>query len=166
MKPTILNRIRAQASAIAKSDLRTRVTWAFYLLACTAMLTSPAFGQTQGDDPWSKAASNLAGAVTGPIAKGLSMVSIVAGGLGMAFGEGQAKKTIAEILGSHLEVYGKDIEDGRKRLVQVTMAPAKYPNIRIEFTERLPKAGGKCKIVKCGGKRVRERVSYHLECEV
>lgn len=99
MKPTILNRIRAQASAIAKSDLRTRVTWAFYLLACTAMLTSPAFGQIQGDDPWSKAASNLAGAVTGPIAKGLSMVSIVAGGLGMAFGEGQAKKTIAGIVG-------------------------------------------------------------------
>ncbi len=100
MKSTLLKRIRAQAAKIAQSDLRTRVTWAFYLLTCTAMLSSPAFGQVaSGDDPWSKAATSLAGAVTGPIAKGLSMVSIVAGGLGMAFGEGQAKKTIAGIVG-------------------------------------------------------------------
>jgi type IV secretory pathway VirB2 component (pilin) len=49
-------------------------------------------------DPWEQAVQILQTAFTGPIAKGLSLVAIVVGGLMFAFGEGHSKKALAGII--------------------------------------------------------------------
>jgi len=48
--------------------------------------------------PWETAVTVLQGAFTGPIARGLSLVAIVVGGLMFAFGEGDSKRTLAGII--------------------------------------------------------------------
>lgn len=67
------------------------------LAACMAMLlalNAPAFAQS----PWENAVEVLRTAFVGPIARGLSLVSIVIGGLTFAFGEGDSKRMLAGIL--------------------------------------------------------------------
>jgi type IV secretory pathway VirB2 component (pilin) len=49
-------------------------------------------------DPWDQAVQVLQTAFTGSIAKGLSLVAIVVGGLLFAFGEGHSKKALAGII--------------------------------------------------------------------
>ncbi len=49
-------------------------------------------------NPWETAVTNLQTAFTGTIARGLSLVAIVLGGLMFAFGEGGSKKAIAGII--------------------------------------------------------------------
>ena len=49
-------------------------------------------------NPWETAVNNLQAAFTGTIARGLSLVAIVLGGLMFAFGEGGSKKAIAGII--------------------------------------------------------------------
>jgi len=61
-----------------------------------ALLTAlPLRAQT---DPWEQAVQVLQTAFTGTIAKGLSLVAIVVGGLIFAFGEGHSKKALAGII--------------------------------------------------------------------
>src|SRR5262245_9717597 len=48
--------------------------------------------------PWENAVSRLQISFTGPIARGLSLVAIVVGGLVFAYGEGQGKRTMAGII--------------------------------------------------------------------
>ena len=48
--------------------------------------------------PWETAVNNLMIAFTGPIARGLSLVAIVVGGLMFAFGEGESKRMLAGIV--------------------------------------------------------------------
>ena len=48
--------------------------------------------------PWENAVSALEASFTGPIARGLSLVSIVWGGLMFAFAEGDSKRMLAGIL--------------------------------------------------------------------
>ena len=48
--------------------------------------------------PWETAVTNLQTVFTGNIARGLSLVAIVLGGLMFAFGEGGSKKAIAGII--------------------------------------------------------------------
>ena len=55
---------------------------------------SPALAQS----PWETSTQKLQQAFTGPIAKALSLVAIVVGGLMFAYGEGQGKKAIAGIV--------------------------------------------------------------------
>jgi type IV secretory pathway VirB2 component (pilin) len=50
------------------------------------------------DSPWEHAVSVLRDSFTGPIARGLSLVSIVVGGLMFAFGEGDSKRVVAGII--------------------------------------------------------------------
>ena len=52
----------------------------------------------QGVSPWLDAIEVLEDAFTGPIARGLSLISIVIGGLMFAFGEGGSKKALAGII--------------------------------------------------------------------
>ena len=52
----------------------------------------------QGVSPWLDAIDVLENAFTGPIARGLSLISIVIGGLMFAFGEGGSKKALAGII--------------------------------------------------------------------
>jgi type IV secretion system protein TrbC len=51
-----------------------------------------------GGSPWENAVQQLQNAFTGPIAKGLSLVAIVVGGLMFAFGEGSSKRMLAGIV--------------------------------------------------------------------
>ena len=48
--------------------------------------------------PWESAVLVLQTAFTGPIARGLSLVAIVVGGLMFAFGEGDSKRMLAGIV--------------------------------------------------------------------
>ena len=52
----------------------------------------------QGVSPWLSAIDVLQQAFTGPIARGLSLIAIVVGGLMFAFGEGGSKKALAGIV--------------------------------------------------------------------
>jgi type IV secretory pathway VirB2 component (pilin) len=63
----------------------------------TLILAVSAFAQT-GTSPWENAVNVLQTAFTGTIAKGLSLVAIVVGGLTFAFGEGAGKRTFAGIV--------------------------------------------------------------------
>src|SRR5438477_4634370 len=51
-----------------------------------------------GGSPWENAVQQLQNAFTGSIAKGLSLVAIVVGGLMFAFGEGGNKRMFAGIV--------------------------------------------------------------------
>jgi len=65
-------------------------------LISTLALASVA--SAQGNSPWENAVNVLQTSFTGPIAKGLALVSIVVGGLTFAFGEGGGKRTFAGII--------------------------------------------------------------------
>ena len=58
------------------------------------LLSVPAWA----DSPWENAVNVLEAAFTTTIARGLSLVAIVVGGLMFAFGEGDSKRTFAGIL--------------------------------------------------------------------
>jgi type IV secretion system protein TrbC len=60
-------------------------------------LPSPVYAQGTSD-PWDNAVQVLQAAFTSTIARGLSLVAIVVGGLMFAFGEGQSKRTLAGII--------------------------------------------------------------------
>ncbi len=51
-----------------------------------------------GVSPWLQAVTVLQTAFTGPIARGLSLVAIVIGGLMFAFGEGGSKRALAGLI--------------------------------------------------------------------
>ena len=68
------------------------VAWAVLL-----MLTPGAL-MAQGTSPWVDAVNELQTQFTGPIARGLSLIAIVVGGLMFAFGEGGSKRTLAGII--------------------------------------------------------------------
>ena len=68
---------------------------AILAVASAVLLPQPAFAQAS---PWENAVDVLRQAFTGPIARGLSLVAIVIGGLVFAFGEGQSKRLIAGIV--------------------------------------------------------------------
>jgi type IV secretory pathway VirB2 component (pilin) len=52
----------------------------------------------QAGSPWENAVQQLQTSFTGPIARGLSLVAIVIGGLMFAFGEGGNKRVFAGIV--------------------------------------------------------------------
>ena len=52
----------------------------------------------QGTSPWVTAVEELSSTFTGPLAKGLSLVAIVVGGLMFAYGEGGSKRALAGII--------------------------------------------------------------------
>lgn len=68
------------------------------LLFGLTLLATPAFAQGTGSSPWENAVSVLQTAFTSTIARGLSLVAIVVGGLMFAFGEGQSKRMLAGIV--------------------------------------------------------------------
>ena len=80
-------RLRSQLSEAARRLLTA-------VLVCT--MASPLLAQ--GNSPWENAVEQLRIAFTGPIARGLSLVSIVVGGLMFAFDEGGSKKMMAGII--------------------------------------------------------------------
>jgi type IV secretory pathway VirB2 component (pilin) len=78
---------------------RHRPAWRRVLLfALGAILLVPAVSSAQGASPWENAVTVLMTSFTGPIARGLSLVSIVVGGVTFAFGEGGSKRLLAGIV--------------------------------------------------------------------
>ena len=65
-------------------------------LAAGAAATPPVV--TGGTGPWVDAVTVLQNAFTGTIARGLSLIAIVIGGLMFAFGEGGSKRALAGIV--------------------------------------------------------------------
>lgn len=65
--------------------------------ALLALFLVPAVAAAQVS-PWLNAVQVLETAFTGPIARGLSLIALVIGGLMFAFGEGGSKKTLAGII--------------------------------------------------------------------
>jgi type IV secretory pathway VirB2 component (pilin) len=75
----------------ASSRLIRRISLGVLALLCSPI---PAFAAS----PWEDAVQALTTAFTGPIARGLSLVAIVVGGLMFAFGEGDSKRMLAGIV--------------------------------------------------------------------
>lgn len=67
----------------------------FALTALLLAASVPVYAQAS---PWENAVDVLRVSFTGPIARGLALVSIVVGGLMFAFGEGQSKRMLAGIV--------------------------------------------------------------------
>ena len=76
---------------------RRRRWWRPLLWALGAILFLPASSYAQAS-PWENAVNVLMVSFTGPIARGLSLVSIVVGGVTFAFGEGGSKRLLAGIV--------------------------------------------------------------------
>lgn len=92
-QPTTIERLRSTFRS-----LRARAGVA--LLVTAATLATPGHLTAQGTpaNPWAEAVDQIQTAMTGPIARGLSLVAIVIGGMMFAFGEGGAKRTTAGII--------------------------------------------------------------------
>ncbi len=67
------------------------------LVALTFLSAAP-LAATAPTGPWVDAVTTLQTAFTGVIARGLSLVAIVIGGLMFAFGEGGSKRALAGII--------------------------------------------------------------------
>ena len=74
--------------------MRTLLTtmWAALWLLVPARLLA------RGMSPWVDAVNELQTQFTGPIARGLSLIAIMVGGLMLAFGEGGSKRMLAGII--------------------------------------------------------------------
>ncbi len=66
----------------------------FLVALVTGFAAAPAYAAS----PWEDAVNTLQLAFTGSIARGLSLVAIVVGGLMFAFGEGESKRMLAGIV--------------------------------------------------------------------
>ena len=75
---------------------RSHVTALAAMLAVGLVAEAALFAQ--GVSPWLNAVDVLQQAFTGPLARGLSLIAIVIGGLMFAFGEGGSKKALAGII--------------------------------------------------------------------
>jgi len=84
------------SSRVASRARRWRLRRAL-LLALAALVLVPTASYAQAS-PWENAVNVLMTSFTGPIARGLSLVSIVVGGITFAFGEGGSKRLLAGIV--------------------------------------------------------------------
>jgi type IV secretory pathway VirB2 component (pilin) len=75
-----------------------RIRAAIRLAGIMSVLTLFLAPWVQAASPWENAVEVLQTAFTGPIARGLSLVAIVVGGLMFAFGEGDSKRMLAGIV--------------------------------------------------------------------
>jgi type IV secretory pathway VirB2 component (pilin) len=82
----------------SSSGPRRRQLWRRALVLAVAVIVFlPASSYAQAS-PWENAVNVLMTSFTGPIARGLSLVSIVVGGVTFAFGEGGSKRLLAGIV--------------------------------------------------------------------
>jgi type IV secretory pathway VirB2 component (pilin) len=78
------------------ATVRSRSILRLAAIVIIAILT-PRLSYAQAS-PWENAVNVLRTSFTGPIARGLSLVAIVVGGLLFAFGEGDSKRALAGIV--------------------------------------------------------------------
>src|SRR3989338_6824309 len=74
-----------------------RPCWRALAIAVAALALVPAQSFAQAS-PWENAVNVLMVSFTGPIARGLSLVAIVIGGVTFALGEGGSKRLLAGIV--------------------------------------------------------------------
>jgi type IV secretory pathway VirB2 component (pilin) len=74
-----------------------RLWWRALTIAVATLVLVPAPSFAQAS-PWENAVNVLMVSFTGPIARGLSLVAIVIGGVTFAFGEGGSKRLLAGIV--------------------------------------------------------------------
>ena len=67
-------------------------------IVVAALLAAVFVPVLHAQSPWESAVNVLQISFTGPIARGLSLISIVIGGITFAFGEGQSKRLLAGIV--------------------------------------------------------------------
>jgi type IV secretory pathway VirB2 component (pilin) len=85
-------------SGVEMARVRRRRAWPRIIkLALATLVLIPASAYAQAS-PWENAVNVLMVSFTGPIARGLSLVSIVVGGVTFAFGEGGSKRLLAGIV--------------------------------------------------------------------
>jgi len=77
-----------------RRQLSSIVRYWFFLALALPLTAVVAHAQS----PWEQAVTVLQTAFTGTIARGLSLVAIVVGGLMFAFGEGESKRMLAGII--------------------------------------------------------------------
>ena len=77
---------------------KNSIIWARGALLVSVLALSAGELMAQGTSPWLQAVDVLQQAFTGPLARGLSLIAIVIGGLMFAFGEGGSKKALAGIV--------------------------------------------------------------------
>ena len=75
-----------------------RRRWPRVLLVALAVVVLVPTALSAQASPWENAVNVLMTSFTGPIARGLSLVSIVVGGVTFAFGEGGSKRLLAGIV--------------------------------------------------------------------
>ena len=78
-------------------SLGARRAYRLKLLVVSALLFVTS-ASLSAQSPWERAANNLALTFTGPLARSLSLVAIVIGGLLFMFGESGAKRQISGIV--------------------------------------------------------------------
>jgi type IV secretory pathway VirB2 component (pilin) len=88
-------RVSYQTSKNVLGDSAAKV-W-FLRVLLFAAVAAPIFAQA-GGSPWENAVDVLRTSFTGPIARGLSLIAIVVGGLMFAFGEGGSKRMLSGII--------------------------------------------------------------------
>jgi type IV secretory pathway VirB2 component (pilin) len=81
---------------LVRSNLKLAISVLMFLLIYSPSLLAQT--ATGGGSPWENAVNVLQTSFTGPIARGLSLVAIVVGGLMFAFGEGGSKRALAGIV--------------------------------------------------------------------
>ena len=79
-------------------NTKNSIVWKREALLVSVLTLSAGELMAQGTSPWLQAVDVLQQAFTGPIARGLSLIAIVVGGLMFAFGEGGSKKALAGIV--------------------------------------------------------------------
>ena len=84
----------AQAIPLQRLGRAEDIAKVALFLASALLTVVPAYAQS----PWEDAVNKLREAFTGSIARGLSLVAIVVGGLMFAFGEGDSKRMLAGIV--------------------------------------------------------------------
>ncbi len=68
------------------------------LVALTVLYAAPLAATAPTTGPWVDAVTTLQTAFTGTIARGLSLIAVIIGGLMFAFGEGGSKRALAGII--------------------------------------------------------------------
>ena len=77
---------------------KNSIVWKRGALLVSILVLSAGELMAQGTSPGLEAIDVLQAAFTGPIARGLSLIAVVVGGLMFAFGEGGSKKALAGII--------------------------------------------------------------------
>ena len=89
-KDNSMNLLTHMATRVFRGSCKTSAR-----MTMIALLTAAAIN---AQSPWETAVNNLQQAFTGPIAKGLSLIAIVVGGITFAYSEGGSKKIFAGIV--------------------------------------------------------------------